>query len=332
MNFEYSNFLQVIDDLKKFNIDQSKVCSKDIFSLITHAHTDHVCNTPQITYTTEENIDLLNVKLPRNKFDFRKLKYNKPIMITDNISLTPLNAGHILGSTMFYLENKNKSVLYTGDFNYSSSLLLKSAKAVNADILITETTFGRPEFKFKQRSVIYTELANQIEKDIKENKFVIIGGYSLGKNQELISFVNNYLNIVPLVDHETFKFSEIYNKYNHNLKFELLDHNIYKSNILIMPISLVNRNFLNSLRLQLGKTVSSYVMSGWNFSRGSNLVHISDHSDFESLLDFVNDVNPKKVFTMHGFSKEFAKHIENKLNIPATTIDNISQKSLLDFI
>ncbi len=323
MQLEYSNFLSIDDTSRKLHIDQTKIHPNHIYSLVTHAHSDHVCNTPQTTYTTKETIDLLNGRIEKNKFNFKELKYNKPIMITDNISLTTLNAGHILGSSMFYFENKQESVLYTGDFNSKPSLLLKSAKPINADILILETTFGRPEFKFKERSLVYSELAEKISKDIKQNRFVILGGYSLGKNQELIAFVNQYLNETPLVDKETYKCSEIYNQNTHKLSFKLLDHNIYSSNILIMPISLVNRNMLNSLRLQLGRIVSSYVMSGWNFTRGSNLINISDHCDYNSLLDFVNEVNPKKVYTMHGFSKDFAKSIQDKLGVSAKPIDSI---------
>jgi Cft2 family RNA processing exonuclease len=325
MQLSYSNFLTIKDGSNKYNIDQTKASDNNENLFITHAHSDHLCNTFQKSYATKETISLLNGRIKNAKHKFVELEYNKKLKLTNDLSVTPLNAGHILGSAMFYFENQNTSLLYTGDFNSGSSLLLKSAKPVNADILFIESTFGRKEFSFNLRSTIYSNLADKINNDISKNKFIIIGGYSLGKNQEIIAFLNQYLNIVPLVDQETYKYSSIYNKYNKNLKFNLLDYNIYASNVLVMPISLVNRNMLNSLRLQTGKIIESYVMTGWNYARASNLINISDHCDYENLLDFVNQVNPKKVYTMHGFSKEFAKSINYELGIDAKPITDLNK-------
>lgn len=332
MQFKFTNFLTIEDEGLNICIDPTKNSINNSIALISHAHSDHFCNLSKITYATKETQELLTSILPNPKFDFRDLELNKQIDLTKNIKLTPLDSGHILGSCMFKFDIENKSILYTSDLNSNPSLTSKSAKPVYSDILFIESTFGKKIFDFKERGSLYFSLSNDIKKDLDDNKFVILGGYSLGKNQELISFVNQYLGVVPLVDSTTFKFSEIYNKYGKDLKYKLLDHNIYSSNILIMPLSLINKDFLNSLRLQLRKPVSSYIMTGWNFSRGSRLVHISDHSDYKSLIEFVDKVNPKIVYTMHGFSKEFAKNINYELGISAKPISEINQKSLLDFI
>ncbi|MDD3084905.1 MAG: MBL fold metallo-hydrolase RNA specificity domain-containing protein, partial [Candidatus ainarchaeum sp.] len=191
-----------------------------------------------------------------------------------------------------------------------------------------ETTFGKPEFIFKNRNSIYYSLAKKIKNELLENKLIILAGYSLGKNQEIICFVNNFLDVTPLVDRKTYDFSKVYNQNGYNLKFELLDHNFSLSNILILPLSLINRDLLNSLRLQSGKNICSYVMTGWNYSRSSNLINISDHCDHNSLLDFVDEVNPKVVYTMHGFSKSFAKSITTRLGINAYPINILREKGL----
>ncbi len=328
MKLEYFSFLSILKDDLKINLDQTKVCPIDQYSFITHAHSDHVCNTSQKTFATKETIDLLNGRLFKNKFDFQEIKFNEKIKLKENFYVTALNAGHILGSSMFLFEDEKESLLYTGDFNTKTSLLLKGAKPVNADILVIDSTFGRPDFSFKERSLVYDDLYKRIKQDIKDNKFIILAGYSLGKNQEIISFLNQYLNITPLVDKETYKYSQVYNNNDCNLKYILLDHNIYSSNVLVMPLSLVNQNLLNSLSHQLNKKISSYVLTGWKFSRGSSLIHVSDHCDFESLLDFVGSVNPKKVYTIHGFTKEFAQQIELRLGISAKCVSSLNTSLL----
>jgi len=329
MKLEYSSFFSIIKDNLKINIDQTKTCSLQQPLFLTHAHTDHVCNTSQKTFATKETIDLLDGRYNNNKFNFQELEYNKKISLTDTLKVTALNAGHILGSSMFLFEDENKSLLYTGDFNYKPSLLLKGAKPINADILVIDSTFGREEFSFPERSTVYDDLYKKIKQDLFENKFVILAGYSLGKNQEIVSFLNEYLKVIPLVDKETHRYCQVYNKHGNNLESILLDHNIYSSNVLVMPLSLMNRNLVKSLEQQIYKKISSYVLTGWKFSRGANLVPVSDHCDFSSLLDFINQVNPKKVYTIHGFTKEFAKQIDYKLGIDAECVSSLNG-SLLD--
>jgi Cft2 family RNA processing exonuclease len=43
---------------------------------------------------------------------------------------------------------------------------------------------------------------------------------------------------------------------------------------------------------------------------------ISDHLDFKGLVEFIESVNPKKVYTFHGFSIELADYL-NKIGIKA---------------
>lgn len=320
MHLSYKNHFSIIKDNLKINIDQTKSENIDELLFLTHAHTDHVINTFQKTFASKETIALLDGRFQNNKFNFQEIKYDEQISLTDNLKVTALNAGHILGSSMFLFEDEKNSLLYTGDFNTKTSLLLKGAKPVNADILVIDSTFGREEFFFKERSFLYDDLYQKIKKDLSENKFIILAGYSLGKNQEIISFLNKYLKIIPLVDKDTYKYSQVYNSFSNNLEFTLLDHNISSSNVLVMPISLISHNFLRSLEHQIYKKISSYVLTGWKYSRGANLINISDHCDFNSLLDFIDKVNPKQVYTIHGFTEDFAESIKAKLGINAKSI------------
>jgi Cft2 family RNA processing exonuclease len=325
MQLHYSSFFSISKNNLKINIDQTRNCSLDQYLFITHAHSDHVVNTCQKTFATKETIDLINGRFKKSKSDFFQLNINEKINLKDDLYVTALNAGHILGSSMFLFQDQENSLLYTGDFNSKSSLLLKGAKPINADILVIDSTFGREEFTFKERSLLFNKLKDDIKRDLFENKFIIIAGYTLGKNQEIISFLNS-LDIIPLVDKETFKYSTIYNQNGKDLKFILLDHNIYSSNVLVMPLSLMNRNLIKSLEHQIYKKISSYVLTGWKYSRGASLVNISDHCDFESLLDFVDKVNPKKIYTIHGFTKEFAKQIEYRLGFDAKCVSTLNYR------
>jgi len=338
MQLHYNNFLSIVDKNKKIHIDQSKSHSNEIDSFITHSHSDHLAPTTQNTFASKETISLIkdvqNKIRPGSISNFTEINYNKKIKINDTITITPLNAGHILGSTMFFIEDDQagKTILYTGDFNNSDSLFLKKAEPIHSDILIMESTFGKPGFSFGNREEVYTKFSQSIKKDIDNNKFVLIGGYTLGKNQELISLVNKYLNERPVVDKDTYSYSKVYEKNAIFLgQYELLDHNLSDNNILILPMNLISKDLINSLSHQLNKEVSSYIATGWNYNRSSKVYHLSDHCDFSNLLKFVEEVNPKEVYTMHGFKDELASSIQKKLNKQARSIEYISQKGIFDF-
>ena len=74
------------------------------------------------------------------------------------------------------------------------------------------------------------------------------------------------------------------------------------------------------------KTVAA-VASGWarfpnylkRFGAERGFV-LSDHCDFNQLLEFIEEVNPKKVLTHHGNSAEFAKEISRRFGIEAEEI------------
>jgi len=338
MQLNYNNFLSIEDKNKKIHIDQSKSHSLEIDSFITHSHSDHLASTIQNTFASKETISLIrevsNKLRPGGITNFTEINYGKKIKINDTLTITPHNAGHILGSTMFFIEDEaaGKTILYTGDFNSSDSLFLKGAEPINADILIMESTFGKPGFLFGDREEIYNNLSQSIKRDIDNNKFVLIGGYTLGKNQELIYLLNKYVNEKPIVDKDTFNYSKVYEKNDIFLgQYELLDHNLLDNNILLLPMNLISKDLINSLSHQLAREVSSYIATGWNYNRSSKVYHLSDHCDYPSLLKFVQEVNPREVFTMHGFKDELAKGIQQKLNKPARSINEISQRGIFDF-
>jgi len=338
MQIHYNNFLSITDKNRRIHFDQCKSHENEIDSFITHSHSDHLVSTDQNTFASKETISLIrdvqNKIKQKNITNFTEVNYNKKIKVNDTLTITPLNAGHILGSTMFFIEDDEtgKTILYTGDFNNSDSLFLKAAEPIKADMLIMESTFGKPEFNFGNRDNIYEHFSKSIKEDIDQNKFVLIGGYTLGKNQELISLVNKYLSEKPIVDKNTYSYSKVYEKNDIFLgQYELLDHNLSESNILILPMNLISKDLINSLSHQLNREVSSYIATGWNYNRSCKVFHLSDHCDYPNLLRFVQDVNPKEVFTMHGFKDELASSIQKKLNIPSKPIEYISQKGLFDY-
>jgi Cft2 family RNA processing exonuclease len=331
MKLNYTNCFSIIDNNQKANVDQGKIGSQDDYNIITHAHSDHVSISNQKTFTTKETSALIGLQTSR-ELDYSFLNC-APQDLTDNIKVQALNAGHILGSKMFYFESKDNTVLYTGDFRARDSLLFSGALPRQADVLIMETTFGRKEFNFPDVEETYSDFAELLKKDISKNRLILIGAYTLGKTQELIKFVNQYLEETPLITNKAFEFSKVYENFEINLgKYDLLDHNIDSHNILIVPMNLITKDLIRSLEHQQNRKVSSYLTTGWKHYRSGKCIPISDHSDYKDLLEFVRVVNPKQVYTMHGFAEEFSKSITKELGIWSRPLKDLNQITITNFL
>ena len=77
--------------------------------------------------------------------------------------------------------------------------------------------------------------------------------------------------------------------------------------------------------------------SGWEFRRpcrrireNEYVIALSDHSDFNELLEYVERCNPRMVITDRHRSEAanvFAREIEKRLKIPAKAAPNIAARS-----
>ncbi len=292
----------------------------DFTSFVSHAHFDHspyeIIKKP---YCTQETFELIKVRDPSFKANI--VRKNEKIDF-GKVSVEFINSGHMLGSAQILIETKDVSILYTGDFKLRESLSCESIEIRNADILIIESTFGLRSISFPSLEKIEEELISWIEKQLKEGYSINLGGYPLGKSQEIISILNRN-KIYPKLSSTVEKYSEVYRKFGVKLNYGKDDE------IFVKPI-----NIVCSIKSSKWK---SCVLTGWTLLRdfGTFGLPLSDHSDFNQILSFVKEVRPKVVYCVHGFVKELSSAIRKELGIKAFPLfkDNNfnEQKSLVEF-
>ena len=73
MKLQYTSFLSILDSDIKINLDQTKQTQDKDCSLITHAHSDHIVNTPQQAFASSETISIIKNIFPKNNFSFNDL-------------------------------------------------------------------------------------------------------------------------------------------------------------------------------------------------------------------------------------------------------------------
>ena len=63
-------------------------------------------------------------------------------------TVTLYSAGHMLGSAQLYFEHEGAAILYTGDLKLRQAGGEAPTFIPKADVLIIESTYGRPHFRF----------------------------------------------------------------------------------------------------------------------------------------------------------------------------------------
>jgi putative mRNA 3-end processing factor len=316
--------------LDGIRVDIQRATKAPEHAVITHAHADHVSLNKKTQYfMTPETHDLVNGRFGTVQNPLPTPMEKKVEM--EDCSFSLHSSGHILGSVQTRVENSSK-VVYTSDFKLQDSLLMKGAAPLDADILVIESTFGLPQYTFPNREEVCQEMGNWINRMAK-NSMVVLAGYSLGKAQELTKIVNEYTDHTPLVHDSVFQNNEVYKKYGKSPgNYYMLDHNLNESNVLILPPSIAKQGLLNAIEYSVKKPVHAAMATGWGYRSHYDCVFpISDHADFNQLLEYVQYSSPKQVYTTHGFERELARSIEKKLGIPAKPLSQAQQKSIQEF-
>ncbi len=311
-------------------IDPSVCSIKKNNCIITHAHSDHakVSKLKDKTYFLTPETNALIKSRNSKEFNAVEVPFKKKFSLDEN-DFSFFSAGHILGSSQVQV-NAGEFV-FSSDFKLNDSVLFKGAEILEAETLVIESTFGLPQFVFPSREKVYEKIEKWGKQELKENKLLVLGGYSIGKAQELTKISNKFLDEVPLVHELIFKPNKIYEKAGVNLgKFELLNHNFKDFNVLIVPPHLLNPDLIKALEISSGRKTEAAFFSGWNASF-NKAFPLSDHADFNQLIEYVEKSGAKNVLTHHGFAKEFAFSIRRKLGVNARPLNEKSQSSLMDF-
>ncbi|MFH0987252.1 MAG: MBL fold metallo-hydrolase, partial [Candidatus Micrarchaeota archaeon] len=218
---------------------------------VSHAHSDHLKKHDAPVIATHGTCDLagyghLNAKKYSQKHDF------------DGMSVTQLNANHILGSSQFLIESKDgERIVYTGDVRKQSSQLFGTCEIPECGTLVVESTYGLPQFKFPSAGEVQAELDKWLREKAHLHRNVVLGAYSLGKSQEVIAMLNE-IGITPVVHPRIAKFTDVYNEHGFSLNYlragtPEADEVSRSQFTAVMPHNLIDRPLLQSITHQNGR-------------------------------------------------------------------------------
>ncbi len=118
-----------------------------------------------------------------------RVRYNDPREIVPGVTLTYLDAGHILGSAIVqldYTENgRSRRFVFTGDLGRrNTSLLPDPALVRDIDILVSESTYGNRELDSYDR--LMKQLHAIVARATRLQSKIVIPAFSLGRTQRMV--------------------------------------------------------------------------------------------------------------------------------------------------
>ena len=294
----------------------------------THAHWDHYltfeeslkeCRQILMTPLTQDLVGILKGRDWMASPKCLALDYGRPFALEkETVTLYP--SGHIVGAAQVLLTTKERErLVYTGDFKFPQ------ARIVPSDILGMEATYGNPADVRGFRPEIEDELISLVRNCLRKGPVYVLGYY--GKPQEVLAIFSRADLGVPLIlQPKVFRMTKLCQK--HGLKF-----GTYFSSSHPGAQKLIRRKerFVGLCHMmgerKLAEDVTRISLSGWEFERAvrklnSNkyVVALSDHADFEELLEYVRKSRPEPVTTDNYRVRDapaLAREIRTRIGIPA---------------
>ncbi len=119
----------------------------------------------------------------------RVLPFGQTAPLSTDCTVTLHPAGHIFGSAQALLDHtQHGTLLYAlGISSWRPGLSAEPCATTHADVLIMETTFGKPQYVFPPTEHVLVDIQAFCAAAFRDGDTPVLFGYSLGKSQELLS-------------------------------------------------------------------------------------------------------------------------------------------------
>jgi putative mRNA 3-end processing factor len=299
--------------------------------VVTHAHADHMmglrqslrtCEKVLMTKATKDLIDVLKGPLFLMGGFVETLDYGKTLQYEEE-RITFFPADHILGAAQVLVEDvEGTRIVYTGDFRIDETPVL------DADVLVIEATYGSPTCKRSFNKNVKDLLVSTVKKGLTHGTVYVFGYH--GKLQEVMQILHNTDIKAPFVVPErVFHVSRVCEQHGMRLGRLMLSEEREARELLEKNAPCIAFYHMGS-RSKVGQENFRVYVSGWEFNSPCReitekeyVIALSDHSDFNGLIEYVRRSKPKLVIADNfriGHAETLAREIQKRFGTPAITL------------
>ncbi|TVZ25967.1 putative mRNA 3-end processing factor [Gillisia sp. Hel_I_86] len=283
-------------------------------AIITHGHADHSRWGHKKYITHHSNVPIIRHRL--GEIVVTGKDWNESFTINGvKFSLYP--AGHIIGSSQVRVEYKGEIWVFTGDYKMEDDGVAVPYEPVKCHSFITECTFGLPAFKWVHQQQVMADINNWWQQNREDGRTSILFGYSLGKAQRLLKhldpsigkiYTHGAIENMTEVLRSQLNMPETIRITRDTKKEEL------KGSMVLAPPSAHGTPWIRKMVPYV--TASA---SGWMAFRGARRRRaidkgfvLSDHCDWQGLLQAIEGTGCEKVICTHGYTEIFSRFLREK--------------------
>jgi putative mRNA 3-end processing factor len=274
-------------------------------AVVTHGHADHARPGNRHVLATPQTLAIMRTRYGEAAGEsLQPLDYGAPIDI-DGVRLWLSPAGHVLGSAQAVVEYQGCRVVVSGDYKRRFDPTCAPFEVVPCDVFVTEATFGLPVFRHPPAEEEIAKVLRSLA--LFPDRAHLIGVYALGKCQRVIALLRRAGYDQPIYIHGALaSLCALYQE----LGVELGDirpamsvsKDALKGQIVLSPPAASADRW--SRRLPDPITAAA---SGWMRvrqrarQRGVEMpLVISDHADWDELLQTIQEVGAGEIWVTHG--------------------------------
>ena len=211
---------------------------------------------------------------------------------------------------MLLAETKGRSLLYTGDYKLDASATAETCQLPHADTLVMESTWGDPRYRMPPRETVIQQLLNLVHDAFQAQRTPVIHAYVLGKAQEVTKLLT--LAGIPVLQHPlAYDVSCIYRDCGCDLgDFKRYPGAPLPGHAVIAPPRMQKGFHLANIARPTSISVTGWAVDAQASRRwtSDHVIPLSDHADFDQLLETIELVDPEMVYCTHG-PHSFVDHV-----------------------
>ncbi|HEX6350259.1 MAG TPA: MBL fold metallo-hydrolase RNA specificity domain-containing protein [Candidatus Dormibacteraeota bacterium] len=277
-------------------------------AFVSHAHSDHA-RRHHHALLTSETLELSPG--PRKPRGVRLVGLGETVPLGE-ARVTLYDAGHMLGSAQVLFEHRGVRLLYTGDIKLRRGWGRPDTEVPAADVLVLESTYGKPHFRFPDPDSVVEALAIFCRRALDAGVIPVLLAHALGKAQEVMLALGPY-GFEFALEERCVEPARAYERAGARLPpWTELDPDLPARRVVVAPPT--GKDAIRRLPRHRTALVSGWAQDPgfWRIFGADFAFPFSDHCDFDELLAVIERSGAEKVYTVHGFTEELARQLRKR--------------------
>ena len=282
-------------------------------AIITHAHADHARPGCGEYWACDQSETILRQRLGRN-IKIHSINYGEEFRL-GQAKLSLHSAGHVLGSAQVRIEVGDEVWLVTGDYKRCHDPSCEPFESVKCDVLITESTFGLPIYRWKSGKQVAREIYEWWRTETEHPSLLFC--YAFGKAQRVLAELKSLGIMEEVLLHGAVEtITGHYREAGVDMVptrpiSELERKDPLKGRLIIAPPSAYKSPWMKRF-----KEPQTAFASGWMAVRGARRRRgyergfvLSDHADWTGLIMTIKQSEAKTIYITHGQEDILARYL-----------------------